>query len=93
MSRRLRVIATMMRGREKEVLWVRRYAYFDTAMPRAVQLALTYGVEGDIVEFSSTEYGFQLGILRVGRGNRYEMEMNPLVKASPTLLKLMESNL
>lgn len=97
MSRRLRVTATFLRstgpGREMQRLWTRRYAYFDTAMPRAVQLALSQGVEGDIVEFTSSELGFQMGVLRVKAGGKFDVEMSPLVKASPTLLKLMEKRL
>lgn len=89
LNNRRKVIATMLRGRQQEVQWVRHFAYFDTAMPRAVQLALTYGVEGDVVEFASNEHGFQLGTLHVLAGGRYEVKMNPLVKHSPSLLKLM----
>lgn len=98
MSRR-RVTATLMRKTGPGVdhtrvpVWTRHYAYFDTAMPRAVQLALSQGVEGDIVEFTSSELGFQMGVLRVKAGGKFDVEMSPLVKASPTLLKLMEKRL
>lgn len=84
-----RIVATMFRGLSKEKVWVRYYNYFDTAMPRAVQLAISYGAEGDVVEFASTELGFQLGTLRVRKGGRVNLEMSPLVKASANLLKLM----
>ena len=30
-----RVVATMTRGQSKEVIMIRRYSYFDTAMPPA----------------------------------------------------------
>lgn len=86
---RRRVIATMTRGHSKEVILVRQYSYFDTAMPRMLQLAISYCNEGDFVEFTSIELGFQLGVLRIKRGGRFEMDMNPLVKSSPSLLKLM----
>jgi len=87
------VVATMMKGQTKEVILRRHYAYFDTAMPRMVQMAINYGNEGDIVEFYSFDYGFQIGILRIKKGGKFEMEMSPLVRSSPTLLKLMsESN-
>jgi hypothetical protein len=68
---------------------VRHYSYFDTAMPRMLQLAISYCNEGDFIEFASTEFGYQLGVLRINKGNRFDMEMSPLVKASPSLLKLM----
>ena len=87
-----RVLATMTRGKSKEVIDVRRYAYFDTAMPRMLQLAISYCNEGDFIEFSSIEFGFQLGVLYIRKGNRFEMEMNDIVKSSPSLLKLMSED-
>lgn len=86
---RRRVVATMYRGQSKEVILVRRYAYFDTAMPRMVQLAINYANEGDFVVFHSDDYGVEIGTLRVNRGNKYDLTMSELVKASPSLLKLM----
>ena len=86
---RRRVVATMYRGQSKEVILVRRYSYFDTAMPRMVQLAISYANEGDFVEFHSEELGFQIGILRIKRGNKFETEMSELVRTCPGLLKLM----
>lgn len=88
-SYRRRVVATMMRGKSKEVILKRHFAYFDTAMPRLMQLAINYGNEGDFVEFYSHELGFQIGILRILKNNRFEIEMSSLVKSSPTLLKLI----
>lgn len=90
-SYRCRVVATLMKGQSKEVIFKRRFAYFDTAMPRMVQLCLNYGNEGDIVEFYSHELGFQIGILRILKNNRYEVDMSPLIKSSPTLLKLINA--
>ena len=86
---RRRVVAKMMRGRSKDVIMVRHYNYFDTAMPRMLQLAINYCNEGDFIEFSSVELGFQLGILHIRAGGRFDMKMNPIVKDSPALLKLM----
>ena len=91
-THRRRVVATMTRGKSKEVIMVRHYSYFDTAMPRMVQLAITYCNEGDFIEFGSVELGHQLGILHVRKGGRFEMDMSPLVKSSPSLLKLMNEN-
>jgi hypothetical protein len=91
-SYRRRVVATMMRGQSKEIILTRHFAYFDTAMPRLIQLAINYGNEGDIVEFYSHELGFQIGILRIKKNNRFEMEMSTLVKSSPTLLKLINAD-
>ena len=86
---RRRVTAIMYRGKSKEITMVRHYGYFDTAMPRMLQLAISYCNEGDFIEFSSIEFGHQLGVLHIRKGGRFEMEMSPLVKASPSLLKLM----
>lgn len=88
-----RVIATMTRGRSKEVIMVRRYAYFDTAMPRMLQLAISYCNEGDFIEIASIEFGYHLGTLHVRKGGKFEIEMSDLVKASPTLLKLMSEDM
>lgn len=89
---RRRVVATMTRGKSKEVIMVRHFSYFDTAMPRMLQLAISYCNEGDFIEFASTEIGHQLGVLHIRKGGRFEMEMSPLVKASPSLLKLMSED-
>jgi len=91
-SYRRRVVATMYRGKSKEVILVRHFAYFDTAMPRVVQLAISYGNEGDFVEFHSQEFGFQIGVLQIKKGNRFDIEMSPIVKSSPSLLKLMSES-
>ena len=87
-----RVIATMYRGKSKEVIMVRHYNYFDTAMPRMLQLAISYCNEGDFIEFASTQIGHQLGVLRILKHGRFEMEMSNLVKSSPSLLKLMNED-
>jgi len=89
---RLRILATMTRGESKKVIIKRRYAYFDTAMPRMLQLAFTYANEGDFIEITSNEFGFHLGTIRVQKGCRFDVEMNPLVKNSPSLLKLMSED-
>ena len=89
---RRKIVATMMRGRSKEPILVRYFMYFDTAMPRMTQLAISYANEGDFVSFVSADLGIELGILRIKSNNRFEMEMSPIVKSSPSLLKLMSSD-
>lgn len=84
------ICATLYRGRKKEKVWTRHYSYMDTAMPRAVQLTLQTGQEGDVVEFASQELGFQIGVLHVGK-NRVQLEYSPLVKSSPALMRLLEA--
>lgn len=87
-----RVVATMFRAKSKDIIMVRHYNYFDTAMPRMLQLAISYCNEGDFIEFVSSEFGHQLGILHIRKGGRFEMEMSSLVKSSPSLLKLMNED-
>ena len=85
---RRRIMACLYQGKNKKPVWTRYYNWMDTAMPRAVQLALCSGYLGDVVEFSSTELGFQIGVLHLMPGNKIELEYSPLVAHSPTLLKL-----
>jgi len=91
-THRRRVVATMTRGKSKEVIMVRRYSYFDTALPRMLQLAISYCNEGDFVVFTSAEYGLHLGTLFIRKQGRFDIEMDDLVKASPSLLKLMNED-
>lgn len=84
-----KIVATLYRGKQQQIVWVRYYNWMDTAMPRAVQLALCYGSPGDTVEFASTELGFQIGTLKILPKNRVELEYSPLVQHSAALLKLL----
>lgn len=90
---RRRITATLLRStgpkRDREVVWVRRFAWMDTAVPRTVQLALYASVPGDIVEFASVELGFQIGIMHIGPKNEIDIEYSPLVRSSQGLMKLM----
>jgi hypothetical protein len=83
------ISATLYRGKKKEKIWTRYYSWMDTAMPRAVQLALQTGEVGDVVEFASTDIGFQIGVLHVRPKNRVELEYSDLVRSSPSLMKLL----
>lgn len=84
-----KIMASLFRGKKKEKVWTRYYSWMDTAMPRAVQLALQTGEVGDVVEFSSIDLGFQIGVLHVCPKNKVELSYSPLVKSSPTLMKLV----
>jgi hypothetical protein len=84
-----RIIATLYRGKKQQKIWVRYYNWMDTAMPRAVQLALCYGVPGDVVEFASVELGFQIGTLTLLPKQKVELTYSPLVQNSASLLKLL----
>lgn len=82
-------MASLFRGKKKEKVWTRYYAWMDTTMPRAVALALQSGEVGDVIEFSSVELGFQIGMLHVCPKNKVELTYSPLVKSSPSLMKLV----
>lgn len=82
-------MASLFRGKKKEKVWTRYYAWMDTAMPRAVALAMQTGEVGDVVEFNSIELGFQIGMLHVCHKNKVELTYSPLVKSSPSLMKLV----
>lgn len=84
-----KIMASLFRGKKKEKVWTRYYNWMDTAMPRAVALALQTGEVGDVVEFSSVELGFQIGTLEVCPKNKMQLEYSPLAKASPSLMKLI----
>lgn len=73
-------------------VWTRQYSYFDTAMPRAVQLLMSSGQTGDTVVFHSIEFGFELGQLHMTSGRRIVLSMSELVEASPSLMKLMQES-
>jgi hypothetical protein len=83
------ISATLYRGKKKEKVWTRYYNWMDTAMPRAVQLAIQTGNDGDVVEFASQDLGFQIGVLHVRSKNRVELEYSDLVHNSPSLLRLV----
>lgn len=87
-----RVRAIMYRGKSKEVIMARNYSYFDTAMPRMLQLAITQCNEGDFIEFTGIEEGWHLGNLWILPKGRFEMEMSDLVKSAPSLLKLLSED-
>ena len=44
---RRRIMACLYQGKNKKPVWTRYYNWMDTAMPRAVQLALCSGYPGD----------------------------------------------
>lgn len=86
---RRRIVTTLYRGHDKRVVRVRYYNWMDTAVPRVVQLALHDGESGDVVEFVSAEFGFQLGIMHQLPKGKFDLIMSDLVKNSPSLLKLV----
>ena len=62
------IVATFYR-KNKE-LSSRRFSRIGTAFPRAVQVLMLDGQPGDVVEFSSREWGFQIGTVKIHAGGR-----------------------
>lgn len=93
MSRRIQ--ATLWRATApgastpREQVWTRHYAWIDTAVPRAMALALREGQAGDVVVFHSTELGFEVASLNVLAGHRVELHYSALCRSSPSLMRLM----
>lgn len=91
------ISATLFRStgprKPREPVWTRKYAWMDTAMPRAVQIPLREGEVGDLIEFSGEQAGFQLGTIELGEKCTLKVEWSPLVQAHSGLMKLMGSYL
>lgn len=58
-------------------VWNRRYARIDTAFPRAVELLIIDGEPGDVIEFSHSEYGFQIGTVKIKAGGKITINITP----------------
>jgi len=52
----------------------RHYARVDTAFPRAVQILMQDGEPGDVVEFAHSEYGFQIGTVKIHVGGKINVK-------------------
>lgn len=91
-----RVQATLWRltgpGKDAErvAMWHRQYAWLDTAMPRAIALALNEGQPGDVVEFHSLGRGVYLGTVRVLPRGRVEVDYSDLIDNNPALARLLK---
>jgi len=66
------ILATVFRKKIPHA--VRRYARIDTAYPRALQILIQQGEPGDVVEFSHSEWGFQIGWIKIHVGGKISGE-------------------
>lgn len=62
------IVAALHRG--EHIVWIRRYARIDTAVPRCTQLALLEGHPRDVVELSHAHTGMQLGTITLHVNNK-----------------------
>lgn len=66
------VLAQLHRG--TEVVWTRHYSTIVNAYRRAVELSMIIGHPGDVVEFSNTNHGFQIGTVKLHVGGKIDIE-------------------
>lgn len=89
-----RITATLMRsegpGLERKPVWVRRYNWLDTALPRATALAINYGQPGDAVVLHFSETGFEIAVLTVSARCRIEIAYSALVNSLPKFQALLK---
>jgi hypothetical protein len=72
-SKRRPIVATFIR-RNKSVTKTRYYSRITTGFPRAVQLLMIDGEPGDLVEFASNEFGYQIGFVRLKVGGNMDIQ-------------------
>lgn len=83
------IVATLHRypeGRRRgsQVIWTRYYTDITNAIPRGVQLALQDGEPGDVIEFASSNHGYQIATVRLKVGSSIH---NISVRISKELLE------
>lgn len=57
------IVATWYHG--KQAVKTRFFVRISTAFPRMLQLLMENGYQGDVVEFASTEFGYQIGTVKL----------------------------
>lgn len=57
-------------------LWKRHYSRITRAIPRAVEIALLTGQPGDVVEFSSNDFGYQIATVRLSVGGKIDIKFD-----------------
>jgi len=55
-------------GKSTKVIWVRYFNRVTTAIPRGVELALLSGQPGDVLEFTSSNYGYLIATIKLNVG-------------------------
>lgn len=69
-GRKRSILAELHRpvGDRTEVVWRRHYTRVSRAIPRAVELCLLDGQPSDRIEFSHSEFGFQIAVVTLHVG-------------------------
>lgn len=73
-----RQIVACMYNMDKELVWKRYYARIDTAVRRSVQVAMLEAYPGEVVEFSSRDFGYQIGTVKMQTMGRIQVDWTPL---------------
>ena len=61
--------------RKGQVLWTRRYARLDTALPKGVFYALLSGQPKDVLEIYHVELGFQIATVKIHVNNHISIQI------------------
>lgn len=65
------ILATILRKHIAQS--VRHYSRISTAFPKAVQLLIESGEPGDVVEFASSDFGYQIGTVKIHAGGKIDV--------------------
>jgi hypothetical protein len=63
------------------ILWTRHYSSMESAIKRAVGLAITEGFPGDVVEFSHSDLGYQVATVTLATRGKLTIDWSPLEAA------------
>lgn len=53
-------------GKSTEVIWSRLFSKISTAMPRGIELALLNDEPGDVLELTSSNFGYAIATVKLG---------------------------
>ena len=67
------IAAALNRG--GRVLWTKRYARLDTALPRGIYYALMEGQPKDVLELYHAEFGFQIATVMLHVGGQITIQI------------------
>ena len=65
-KRAIKVTLHRRKGNSTEVIWTRFFAKVTTALRRGVELAFLDGEPGDVLELSSSNFGYVIATVKLG---------------------------
>jgi hypothetical protein len=63
------------RGNSTEVVWIRFYTKLSKALARGVELALLTGQPGDVLEISSSNFGYDIATVKLSVNAKHLSQM------------------